>query len=70
MTEAFGEWLPDRPNTLVIACSDGRLQEATDEFLAHHLQVALYRCEVDSHGVIRFADLAGDARSRLHSSAS
>jgi len=163
----FGAWSPDRPSTLVIACSDGRLQEATDEFLAHHLQVtrydrfyvpggagalaasgrdflraqqlrrecrylvelhavrhivmlfhgptsdgplaaacadyrrklpwatvaelrgrqeldaeeldrnredwagaaavALYRCEVDSSGVIRFADLAGDARSRLHS---
>jgi len=42
MTGAFGEWLPDRPNTLVIACSDGRLQEATDEFLAHHLQVTRY----------------------------
>ena len=164
---AFGDWLPDRPNTLVIACSDGRLQEATDEFLAHHLQVtrydrfyvpggagalaasgrdflraqqirrecrylvglhgvrhivllfhaptmdgpiaaacadyrrklpwasvaqlrarqeqdaeelsrtcvdwagpaavAMYRCEVDSRGVIRFADLAGDAHSRLGS---
>jgi len=167
MTAAFGEWLPDRPSTLVIACSDGRLQEATDEFLADHLRVtrydrfyvpggggalaasgrdflraqqlrrecrylvelhavghivvlfhgpamngplaaacadyrrklpwatvaelrgrqeqdaeeldrtreewagaaavAMYRCEVDRHGVIRFADLAGDARSRLHS---
>ena len=39
---AFGEWSPGRPNTLVIACSDGRLQEATDEFLTHHLQVARY----------------------------
>ncbi len=42
MTGSFGEWLPDRPNTLVIACSDGRLQEATDEFLTHHLQVTRY----------------------------
>jgi len=42
MTGASGEWLPDRPNTLVIACSDGRLQEATDEFLTHHLQVTRY----------------------------
>ena len=42
MTEAFGEWSPDRPNTLVVACSDGRLQKATDEFLAHHLQVTRY----------------------------
>ena len=42
MTAGFGEWLPDRPDTLVIACSDGRLQEATDEFLSHHLQVTRY----------------------------
>ena len=42
MTEGFGQWLPDRPSTLVIACSDGRLQEATDEFLGHHLQVTRY----------------------------
>lgn len=42
MTEAFGDWLPDRPSTLVIACSDGRLQEATDEFLANQLQITRY----------------------------
>ena len=36
------EWSPERPNTLVIACSDGRLQEATDHFLAHHLHVTRY----------------------------
>ena len=42
MTEAFGQWLPDRPSTLVIACSDGRLQEATDEFLTRHLRVTRY----------------------------
>jgi len=42
MTGASSEWSPDRPNTLVIACSDGRLQEATDEFLAHHLHVTRY----------------------------
>ena len=42
MTVAFGEWSPDRPNTLVIACSDGRLQEATDEFLARYLRVTRY----------------------------
>ena len=42
MTRAFGQWTPERPSTLVIACSDGRLQEATDEFLAHHLQVTRY----------------------------
>ena len=42
MTAASGIWSPDRPSTLVIACSDGRLQEATDEFLAHHLRVTRY----------------------------
>ena len=42
MTGAFGRWSPDRPNTLVIACSDGRLQEATDEFLARNLRVTRY----------------------------
>ena len=42
MTGAFGQWSPDRPSTLVIACSDGRLQEATDEFLAHELRVTRY----------------------------
>ena len=42
MTAASGIWSPDRPSTLVIACSDGRLQEATDEFLADHLRVTRY----------------------------
>jgi len=42
MTGVFRQWSPDRPATLVIACSDGRLQEATDEFLSHHLQVTRY----------------------------
>jgi hypothetical protein len=42
MTGAFGRWSPERPSTLVVACSDGRLQEATDEFLANHLQVTRY----------------------------
>ena len=52
MTGAFGEWLPDRPNTLVIAGAAA---------------VSFYRCEVDGRGVIRFADLTRDARSRLGS---
>jgi hypothetical protein len=42
ITGSYGQWLPDRPSTLVIACSDGRLQEATDDFLARHLQVTRY----------------------------
>jgi hypothetical protein len=40
--DALGEWLPDRPSTLVVACSDGRLQYATDDFLARHLGVTRY----------------------------
>lgn len=42
MTGAFGQWTPDRPSTLIVSCSDGRIQEATDEFLADHLQVTRY----------------------------
>ena len=42
MTGGFGQWSPERPSTLVIACSDGRLQQATDEFLGRHLQVTRY----------------------------
>jgi hypothetical protein len=41
-TESFGQWFPDRPNTLVVACSDGRLQEATDEFLSYTLDIHRY----------------------------
>lgn len=33
----YGRWAPVRPRTLVVACSDGRLQEATDSFLAAEL---------------------------------
>ena len=35
-------WEPDRPRILVAACSDGRLQEATDAFLARALGVRQY----------------------------
>ena len=34
---AFGQWTPQRPRTLVVACSDGRLQQATDSFLQTEL---------------------------------
>ena len=37
---AFGQWTPQRPRTLVIACSDGRLQQATDLFLQTELGLA------------------------------
>ena len=37
-----GKWSPARPNVLVVACSDGRLQEATDVFLANELGIVRY----------------------------
>jgi hypothetical protein len=35
-------WNPDRPHALVIACSDGRLQQNVDEFLQNHLGIVNY----------------------------
>jgi len=35
-------WHSERPHVLVVACSDGRLQEATDEFLSSYLGIAHY----------------------------
>ncbi len=35
-------WNAERPRILVAACSDGRLQEATDEFLSRHLGITHY----------------------------
>jgi hypothetical protein len=35
-------WSPSRPNVLVVACSDGRLQKAIDGFLTSELQIADY----------------------------
>lgn len=35
-------WTVDRPNVLVVACSDGRLQEITDDFLSHDLGITRY----------------------------
>jgi hypothetical protein len=40
VTDAHRKWSPERPHTLVIACSDGRLQEQTDAFLTHRLGLA------------------------------
>ena len=37
-----GKWSPARPNVLVVACSDGRIQEATDVFLANALGIVRY----------------------------
>ena len=36
------QWDPERPRILIVACSDGRLQEATDEFLSRALGVRQY----------------------------
>jgi hypothetical protein len=35
-------WAVDRPHILVVACSDGRLQEVTDDFLANALGITRY----------------------------
>ena len=35
-------WNVERPRVLVACCSDGRLQEAIDEFLNNHLGIAAY----------------------------
>jgi hypothetical protein len=37
MSESHHRWTGERPHTLVIACSDGRLQEQIDAFLTHRL---------------------------------
>ncbi len=36
------QWNVERPRVLVACCSDGRLQEAIDEFLQNHLHVRDY----------------------------
>jgi hypothetical protein len=35
-------WVRERPRVLVIACSDGRLQRATDEFLSYEFKITDY----------------------------
>jgi hypothetical protein len=35
-------WSEERPRVLVVACSDGRLQEASDDFLQNHLGILDY----------------------------
>ena len=42
MTAPALRWTPARPNALVIACSDGRLQEANDAFLAREFKITRY----------------------------
>ena len=40
MSASRRKWSEERPHALVIACSDGRLQEQTDEFLRDRLGLA------------------------------
>ncbi|HUQ20969.1 MAG TPA: hypothetical protein VM099_15225 [Gemmatimonadaceae bacterium] len=40
MSERHHVWSTERPHTLVVACSDGRLQEQTDAFLHGRLSLA------------------------------
>jgi hypothetical protein len=42
MADSPPRWSPARPNALVVACSDGRLQEATDAFLASEFKITRY----------------------------
>jgi hypothetical protein len=37
-----GPWKRQRPSTLVVACSDGRLQENLDDFLSNALRITQY----------------------------
>ena len=58
-------WSPARPNALVIACSDGRLQEATDDFLAREFQITRYdRFYVPGGGGALAASGADEARAQ------
>lgn len=36
------QWTLERPHVLVVCCSDGRLQEAIDDFLHEHLGIGDY----------------------------
>lgn len=36
------KWTPTRPSALVVACSDGRLQHATDDFLVREFRLTQY----------------------------
>lgn len=45
MTESYvtrRPWNRQRPSVLVVACSDGRLQENLDDFLTNHLGITHY----------------------------
>src|ERR1043165_5819576 len=39
-SQLYGTWAPTRPRVMVVACSDGRLQQATDAFLQNELGLA------------------------------
>ncbi len=39
---SYNKWLPDLPKAVVLACSDGRIQEYQDKFLEEHLGTTNY----------------------------
>ena len=58
-------WTPTRPNALVVACSDGRLQEATDDFLEREFKITRYdRFYVPGGGGALASNGADDQRAR------
>ena len=60
-------WEAARPHVMVVACSDGRLQEATDAFLSRErsdfagaARLSVYRFEVTARGGLSVATLHQD----------
>jgi hypothetical protein len=59
-------WSPERPKSLVVCCSDGRLQKSTDEFLQNHLGIVYYDRLYAPGGPAALADSSGEyMRSNL-----
>lgn len=64
-TEPSFRWSPARPSALVVACSDGRLQEATDAFLAREFRITRYdRFYVPGGGGALASSGTDEARAR------
>lgn len=63
--EPIFRWSPARPSALVVACSDGRLQEATDAFLQREFRITRYdRFYVPGGGGALASSGTDDARAR------
>jgi len=64
-SQADLKWTPARPSALVVACSDGRLQEATDAFLAREFKITRYdRFYVPGGGGALSSSGTDDVRAR------